>query len=406
MTLCLNPESIEPARTVGSVTFRATLRSKQSGLTLIELLISMTISLFMLIAISLVYISAKTGFAYSNNTVRMSEDASFALEMMGRDIRMAGYAGCRGNTELPAATPQPPDLFIPHLDLVDGQVLLAADRPNPFSGVIAGDLTPIFTSRNAVWGFAATNTTARNPITGGPTTYTESTTNPMLYVAGGSARALQVSGAVAPAANITIPADTYRWANNTNPTFMIIADCRNSEVFRASSVSLAAPFTIAHAATANDDANFANSYESNAVVTPLVTSVYFLATRVGAATPSLYRRFFNGSVAVTEELVPNVEAMTFHYGENTTNTPAGAPTFMADVYRTDPTTVNWSRVVSVRMGLILVSEDNNKAAVAGQTVQWLDGTYTPPAPTPTTPPDSRLRRAYSTTVSIRNRMGL
>ena len=61
--------------------------------------------------------------------------------------------------------------------------------------------------------------------------------------------------------------------------------------------------------------------------------------------------------------------------------------------------VDWSRVVSVRIGLILVSEENNQASLVNQTVEWIDGTYTPPN-------DGRIRRAYSTTVSIRNRMGL
>ena len=45
---------------------------KQKGLTLVELMVAMTISLFLLIAIALVYQSSKNGFAYSNNTVRMS----------------------------------------------------------------------------------------------------------------------------------------------------------------------------------------------------------------------------------------------------------------------------------------------------------------------------------------------
>lgn len=399
------PIAARPGSTCRLASMRSTFPGHQNGLTLVELLVSMTISMFMLIAISLVYISAKTGFAYSNNTVRMSEDASFALEMMGRDIRMAGYAGCTGSDVLTAAGPPVVTTLVPRLDLVDGQLIAApANRPNPFAGVIAGDLSQIFTSRNAVWGFAANNTNALSVLGGGATTYTLSTTNPVLYLAGGSPRALQIGAAIVTppgTANISIAADTYRWANNTNPTFMIIADCRGSEVFRASSVSAAAPFTIAHAATANDNADFFNAYGADAIVTPLVTSVYFVATRLGATTPSLYRRFFNGSVATTEELVPNVEAIAFEYGENTSNVVAtGAPTFRADVYRTNPTTVvNWSRIVSVRMGLILVSEEDNKATVAGQTVQWISGTYTPPT-------DLRLRRAYSTTVSVRNRVGL
>lgn len=362
----------------------------------------MAISLFMLIAIALVYSSSKTGFSYANNTVRMSEDASFVIELMGRDIRMAGYAGCTGSAVGSTGGATPVDVYIPSLDLVDSQTLSSAStKPNPFSGVSGGNLTPIFTARNAVWGFPANDTNALSVLGGGTSTYTLSTTNPVLYLAGGSPQALQLS---APATtvndNLSITADTYGWSDATNPTFLIIANCQASELFRG---SLSGGGTvITHAATNNDSASFANVYGSDATITTLNSSVYFIATRVGAANPSLYRRFFNGRVATTEELVPNVEAITFHYGENTSNTPTATPvpTYRADIYRTDPTAVlDWSRVVSVRVGLILVSEENNQASVANQSLEWINGTYTPPN-------DGRVRRAYSTTVSIRNRMGL
>ena len=374
----------------------------QTGLTLIELLVAMAIGLFMLIAIALVYSSSKAGFAYANNTVRMSEDASFVLELMGRDIRMAGYAGCAGSAVGSTGGATPADVFIPSLDLVDAQNLSnASTKPNPFSGVSGGNLTPIFTARNAVWGFPSNDSNALSVLGGGATSYTLSTTNPVLYLAGGSSQALQLAASATTVDdNLSITADTYGWSDATNPTFLIVSNCQASELFRG---SLSGGGTVInHAATSNDSASFANVYTSAATITALNSSVYFIATRVGSANPSLYRRFFNGRVATTEELVPNVEAITFHYGENTSNTTTATPepTYRADIYRTDPTAVtDWSRVVSVRMGLILVSEENNQASVANQSLEWINGTYTPPN-------DRRIRRAYSTTVSVRNRMGL
>lgn len=376
-------------------------RGKQSGLTLIELMVAMTIGLFMLIALGLVYSTSKTGFAYAGNTVRMSEDASFALDMMSRDIRMAGYAGCTGSNVKTTAGPPVVETYTPKLDMVESQTTFGTQQPNPFASVIAGNLLRVFTSKNAVWGFAPNNVAALSVLGSGASTYTISTTTPMLYLAGGSTQALQVrAGVAATSDDITISADTYNWGNNTNPTFMMVADCKGSEVFRASSIAAGGGgFNIAHANTANDSANLSNTYGSDAIVTSLVTSVYFLATRSGAATPSLYRRHFNGSVAVVEELVPNISSIAFQYGVNTT-TSGGSPTYRADKYITDVTLISdWSRVVSVRMGLIVSSQDDAKATVAGQNIDWINGTYLAPN-------DRRLRRAYSTTVSIRNRMGL
>lgn len=375
--------------------------ANQAGLTLIELLVAMTIGLFMLLAIALVYTTSKTGFSYANNTVRMTEDASFALDVVGRDIRMASYAGCTGSNVRTAGTPAM-EFYTPKLDTIATQTVTGNSKPNPFSGVVAGNLLQLFTSKNAVWGFAANDTTAIGVLGGSASTYQPSTTMPMLYLAGGSAQALQVSAAVSTVtSNISIPADTYKWANNSS-LFMIISDCKASEVFRSTSVlASSATFNVAHAATKNDSANLANTYGSDAIVTPLTTSVYFIAKRANATTPSLYRRNFNGETATFEELVTNVEAITFHYGVNDTSTTAtGEPTYRADNYIKNPSSVvDWSKVVSVRIGLIMVSEDLGKATASPATIPWIDGSYTPPN-------DSRLRRAYTTTVSIRNRMGL
>lgn len=384
---------------------RLNIKAIQSGLTLIELLVAMTIGLFMLLAIALVYSTSKTGFSYANNTVRMTEDASFALDVIGRDIRMASYAGCTGSNVRTSGTPAV-EYYTPKLDTIATQTVNGNSKPNPFSGVVGGNLLQLFSSKNAVWGFAANDTAAIGVLGGSASTYQPSTTMPMLYLAGGSTQALQVNAAVATAASdIPISADTYKWANNSS-LFMIISDCKASEVFRSTSVlASGAIYNVAHAATRNDSANLANTYGSDAMVMPLTTSVYFIATRSKATTPSLYRRSFNGETATFEELVTNVEAITFHYGVNDTSvTAAGEPTYRADNYITSPASVaDWSKVVSVRIGLIMVSEDLGKAipnsSGTATPIKWIGADYTPPN-------DSRLRRSYSTTVSIRNRMGL
>ena len=381
-------------------------RRNQTGLTLVELLVSMTISMFMLIALALIYSTSKAGFAYANNTTKMSEDASFALDLLGRDVRMAGYAGCTG-TRFKTDLATLKTTYTPITTLIDNQTITTASKkPNPFAGVVSGHPMEAFTANNAIWGFPANTTTAIGVLGGGSTTYTPDTKNPILYLAGGSSQALQVNAAVA---NITdsigISDDPYKWKNNPNPTVMVIADCAGSELFRASSVDGAGKnMTIAHAITSNASDSLANTYTQDAIVMPLTTSVYFLATHVGASRPSLYRRYFDGSTVTTgsaEELIQNVEAITFQYGENTTNTLPGTPTYRADIYRTDAAAVtDWSRVVSVRVGLIMAGDDENQSTAAGQAVSWIGGTFTPAAT------DRRVRRAYSTTISIRNRMGL
>jgi type IV pilus assembly protein PilW len=389
-------------------------RTKQSGFTLVELMVAMTISMFLLGAIGLVYMSSKTGFAYANNTVRLGEDAAFAVDALSRDIRMAGYAGCLGSSRTPVvagAYDITTDVMIPKITNVTGLSLTNDARPNPFS-------TSIFNAREALLAYdtladAKTAATAAGaPAFLTSTSYTVDTNAPVLFVAGGSAQGLQLDAAVVAGQKLaSVGIDTYKWSNSANGAeiLMMMADCKSSEIFRS--------FAISKTGAITSEANFLNDHSADAIVTPLVTSTFFLATRSSAPAgtpPSLYRRYFNGKSAdgLTQEIVANVEAITFKYGENTSNiaaglSGAGQPTYQTDVYRDKASdVVDWSRVVSIRVGLVVVTEDANQTSSANRSIQWLgdslgNTTYTPPNTT-----DRRLRRAYSTTVSIRNRIGI
>ena len=399
----------------------AVVSQKQKGFTLVELMVAMAISLFLLIAIALVYQSSKNGFAYSNNTIRMSEDASFAIDSLSRDIRMAGYGGCSGvsaTVGTDGVKNTADDVYVPALTNVTAPIfteaLVAANLPNPFS-------KSIFNARESLVGYkdkAAAATAASAAGTPSPnfftsTQYTISTTAPILFLSGGSSKAVQVTTAVAknqPIANIGN--DVNKWSNSGSEIFMLISNCKNSEVFRT--------FTLQSTGVITNEKNFLNNYDSatgtvssvpDAIVTPIETATYFLATRTGAKTASLYRRSFDGKISVNEELVPNVEAITFQYGLNTTcvnsaacTSPNTTPSYIADTYvkaiDANSATIDWSRVVSVRMGLIMVTEDNgqtNNTSTIGDVIPWVGGSYSVPTA------DRRLRRAYSTTVSIRNR---
>ena len=392
----------------------AVVSQKQKGFTLVELMVAMAISLFLLIAIALVYQSSKNGFAYSNNTIRMSEDASFAIDSLSRDIRMAGYGGCSGVSATDGADGiknTADDVYVPALTNVTTPIfteaLVAANLPNPFS-------KSIFNARESLVGYkdkAAAATAASAAGTPSPnfftsTQYAISTTAPILFLSGGSSKAVQVKAALLKNQKIAdLGNDVNKWSNSGSGIFMLIADCKNSEVLRT--------FTLQATGVINNESNFIKDYGSDAIVTPIETATYFLATRTGAKTASLYRRSFDGKNSSTDELVPNVEAITFQYGLNTTcvnsaacTSPNTTPSYIADTYVKDidanSATIDWSRVVSVRMGLIMVTEDNGQTnnvskTGTGDDINWVDGQYKVPTA------DRRLRRAYSTTVSIRNR---
>ena len=67
---------------------------EQKGLTLVEILIALLISAFLLAGMIAVFINIKQTYRVQENLARMQESGSLALELMGRDIRMLGYWGC------------------------------------------------------------------------------------------------------------------------------------------------------------------------------------------------------------------------------------------------------------------------------------------------------------------------
>lgn len=66
---------------------------KQLGMSLIELLIALVLSLFVVGAVTGIYIVAKKNSVTANNIGWMQENARFALHKIGYDVRMSGYFG-------------------------------------------------------------------------------------------------------------------------------------------------------------------------------------------------------------------------------------------------------------------------------------------------------------------------
>ncbi len=64
----------------------------QQGFTLVELMISVTISLILLLVVTTVFTSSRQVFRVQEENARIQESGRFALEIIGRSIKQAGYA--------------------------------------------------------------------------------------------------------------------------------------------------------------------------------------------------------------------------------------------------------------------------------------------------------------------------
>jgi type IV pilus assembly protein PilW len=72
------------------------IENKESGFTLVELLIAMTIGLIILTALSSTFLMQRKIYDVQEQVAEMVQTARAAMDMMSREIRMAGYAptGC------------------------------------------------------------------------------------------------------------------------------------------------------------------------------------------------------------------------------------------------------------------------------------------------------------------------
>ena len=66
-------------------------RNNESGFTLVELLIAMTIGLIILTALSSTFLMQRKIYDVQEQVVEMVQNARAAMDMMTREIRMAGY---------------------------------------------------------------------------------------------------------------------------------------------------------------------------------------------------------------------------------------------------------------------------------------------------------------------------
>lgn len=381
--------------------------ARQRGVTLVELLVALALGLGVLVGLSAVYVAAKQSFRFQETAGRLQEDGMFALETIARDLRMAGFAGCRGVEKITtAAGPPPTYTYYPTLSMATASPG-GINGPNPLATVEPANaevtVKPL-SQQNFLRGFdnvpAAMFTTA--PTSG---------TTDSLFFSGGSSKAASVSAAMAAVTDpLTIAAGSAAFLDATKIYNLIVANCSSSSLFAGQvaggGTQIAHTTAIGNATVGTNAANSFPStpiYGVDALVMPLEWSFYYVATRAGASTPSMYRVFFDGaSRGNAEELVSNVESMKLHYGENTITDPTTGPTMQADVWRTTAAAVvNWDRVVAVRVGLMMVSSDaraNPDIPSAAPTL--LGAAYAVPAGASTT----RLRKEFSTTVVLRNRV--
>lgn len=386
----------------------------QQGYSLIELLIALVLGMSVLVGLSTVFVTAKQTFRFQETTGRMQEDGAFALDSIAQNLRMAGYAGCVGIKSM-GGDDFPKSLIDPaNPDGINGV--------NPLA-VIDVSTKQSFLPSNFIRGF---NDVPGRMFTAGKEPSAGATDS--LFFAGGSAKVVAVSDLMSTdSAPLSLAADPYKWSTTNGGIYdMIVSNCEKSYIFKGKITASGSSVSIDHSDLYNEFNEFitkstitsptANGtivvvkkgsptkFDNKAILMPAEWNFYYVATRPYTNTPSLYRVFYDGNKrSEPEEIVSNVESMWLHYRERP------KPPATSDVWRTcaagpatpkcDPV-IDWSRIVAVRIGLMMVSaEDNvNSGGIELNVPTLLGSKYSIPSDAS----KNRLRKEFSTTVSLRN----
>ncbi|MFP4315872.1 MAG: PilW family protein [Desulfovibrionales bacterium] len=333
---------------------------KQSGLSVIELVVAMVISLLVLGGVYAIFQSNSSSYRVQEELSRLQENGRYAIQILTRDIRMAGFYGCATRT----------------VNLLN---TLNVNSTNYLWGKFDSPLR----------GFEAIPPDEWNePL---DATIIDAVKNSDVLCI---RRAGNIPYSITAHGNGTDPLLLDGYAGLSRNDVVLASDCSdNAAIFQITNTP--GPIGgVGHLVEFPPDEPPGNKSMdlgkdfTGGEITSLATTSYFVRKNT-AGIPALYRRVGAGN---SEELVEGVENMQILYGEDTNNDGD------VDRYHDAAGIGSWDNVLSVRIGLLLM------------TVNEIHDVEPDPGPyilagTPVIPPaDRRLRRVVETTIGIRNRM--
>jgi type IV pilus assembly protein PilW len=396
-----------------STPLRAPTRSKSSGFTLVELLVALALGMLLTVAMAYVYLNSRTAFSRQQQLSTLQQSVRVAFEYLSSDARLAGHVGCY--TGLPMAAPSfdtsfaVPDIATNFAVGIEGYEFKNATA----RAYTLGSNAPAGSTTASDWASNLAPTTATaipistlagagNGLTPGSDVLVIRT------VAGRPVRlaANTVAGddklSLENLAGQTCADSSAKVSGFCTNSYGLVASCTRARVFQVASI---AAQTLTVGSLEADPLYTTDSAE----VFPLQTILYYVRTASSGTATSLYRRIFDGNTVggIEQELIEGVESLQISYGIDTTAPDADG---VVDAYvaakgpigdATDSVS-DWSRVVAVRMGLLIrstvpIESDLAAALPASAPVNGVTVTF----PSAGTKYD---RRVFTTTVAVRNKI--
>lgn len=349
--------------------------SNQRGLTLIELMIGMALGLIVLAGIGYIYLGSRQTYKLQDNMARIQENGRYAMEILGREIRMAGYQEC--------------------------STAKFTSTINPQAGAQNNYLYDF--SRMAIEGFNATGANTWSTVTSGNPATTVEVSNidtdvvsdtDVIAMRSMDDLGIQILGQPTDNNCSDTTADLKVTNNQKLSDGMIVmaTNCTSATVFQITNFN--SNENVVHntgtGAPGNSTKDLGACFVDGNIVAVSAKS-YFIRNNP-AGMPALYRKVGSSSV---EEMVDGIQDMQIKYGIDT-NTDGAVDEYVdAGTVNKLDTAARWATVLSVRISLLLVSREDGVVDVPQQYV--FNGSTVDPS-------DRRLRFVFTSTIGVRNRL--
>lgn len=344
------------------------MRKKQQGLSLIELMISITIGLVLMTGVIQMFLGTRAAYSTQQAVSRVQETGRLANEFLARDIRMAGFMGCMSrnmnmtNTLNNAGSPLYD--FTTGIEGIDVTGTVPAGYPTALPG------TDLLVVRSA---------------DGNGVGLTQNNNGGQLFIDSSQVVASGCAGGTEMVGGLCIN------------DIVVITDCQKARVFQATNINSSSG-NVVHASTGtpgNADNNWGGSgqvppnerFGAESEIIKVNTKFLYIANNA-AGFPSLWLKVGNDPA---QEMLEGVENMQLTYGFDTTgdNIP--------NEYRSASAVgTAWDQVSSVRVELLVQSIQDN-ALAEPQAYTYADTAVADPG-------DRRLRQVFINTIGIRSRL--
>jgi type IV pilus assembly protein PilW len=364
---------------------------RQAGLSLIELMIAMALGVVLTLGVVQIFLGSSQTYRLTDGLALLQENMRFALGDLQYEGRMAGYYGC--------LVKEPEILLNPTTGYVYDVASVSAMGWEAGNTGLGDTFTITSLSPSGTAWSNGTGDALPADIDGDIVEGTD-----VLLINGGKPADVVLTGnpmgsnaAIGTTARTNIPQGAIILA--------VAGNCTGGDLFQKSNNGNATSISKAGGTGGNPPGNInpssgfrAGPYDNEARIYEFSSTVFYIGESDnvdpnGDLVPALFReRLDAGDSFGAVELVAGVENMQILYG--VTNNPDDPK---AERYVTAANVNAWEDVVSVRIALLMRSDDNSVDTALGQTYN-LAGTQI------TTESDRRARLVGVTTAAVRNRL--